>query len=72
VVVLVVFSGAAIVEEWNSLAEAFSQVGVSVVIFNVVAPLLGFHISRAMQLYHPSAVATPSSSGFAVPYCPAM
>ncbi len=57
VIVLVVFSAAAIFNEWKSLTEAFSQVGLSVAIFNVFALVLGFRASRAMRLDHSSSVA---------------
>lgn len=56
-VVLVVFSAAAIFNEWKSLTQAFSQVGLSVAAFNVFALLLGFHASRALKLDHASSVA---------------
>jgi len=63
VIVLVVFSAAAIVKEWEALALAFTQVGVSVILFNLLSMVVGYRASLAMALDQASAVAVTFQLG---------
>jgi BASS family bile acid:Na+ symporter len=57
VLVLVAFSVAAIVNEWAALARGFTQVGLSVVVFNIFSLAIGYRASRAAAVDQPSAIA---------------
>lgn len=48
IVVLAAFSIGAIVKEWASLATAFSQVGATVVTFNLMSLAMGYLVAKAL------------------------
>ncbi len=47
---VVIFSIAGIIKEWETLVRGFGQVGSAVLLFNVVSLLVGFGASRVAQL----------------------
>jgi len=55
--VLVLFSAAAIVSEWEALAQAFSQVGVSAALFNLLSIWVGYAGAHAFKLSERDSVA---------------
>lgn len=55
--VLVAFSVGAIVKEWPTLAHAFSQLGLVVILFNLLGLFLGYGVSHALSLGQAGAVA---------------
>jgi BASS family bile acid:Na+ symporter len=55
--VLVVFSGAAIVSEWEALAQAFTQVGLSAILFNLLSLWVGYVGAHAFRLSERDSVA---------------
>ena len=57
VLVLVVFCAGAIVKEWAALLQGFREVGVSVVVFNVLSLGVGYGVSRASGAAQANAVA---------------
>ena len=57
VVVLVAFSAGAIVKERAALMHGFSEVGLSVVSFNLLSLALGYGLSRAIAVGRASAIA---------------
>ena len=57
VLVLVAFSAGAIVKERAALTHGFSEVGLSVVIFNVLSLAFGYCVSRAIAVEQASAIA---------------
>ncbi len=63
VLVLVAFSAGAIAKEWAALAEAFTQLGVTVILFNILSLAIGYGASRAMALGDPSAIAVTFQLG---------
>jgi len=56
-VVLAVVSLGAIVKEWSSLTSTFADVGVAVVVFNLLSLLMGYFLSRSAGLDKPMATA---------------
>ncbi len=57
VLVLVVFSTGAIVKEWHSLVKGFSEVGGSVILFNLLSLGTGYGVARLMRLDRRSGIA---------------
>ena len=57
VVVLVVFSAGAIVKEWQSLVKGFTEVGGSVILFNLLSLGLGYAVTRLMAIDRRSGIA---------------
>jgi BASS family bile acid:Na+ symporter len=55
--VLVAFSAAAIVSEWAALAQAFTQVGVSAIVFNLLSLWVGYAGALALKIRQADAVA---------------
>ena len=61
--VLVLFSGAAIASEWDALAMAFTQVGVSAVLFNLLSIWIGYASAHAFKLSERDSVAVTFQLG---------
>jgi BASS family bile acid:Na+ symporter len=57
VLVLLLFSAGAIVKEWHSLVKGFAEVGVSVVLFNVLSLGVGYWVARLLAIDRGSAKA---------------
>lgn len=61
--VLIAFSIGAIVKEWQSLVEAFSAVGLTVVIFNLLSLMMGYGVAHKLCDNQASAVAIAFDMG---------
>ena len=57
VAVLVAFSVGAIVKEWTTLTQAFTQLGVSVVLFNLLSLAAGYLVSHSLALGQTTSIA---------------
>lgn len=53
VLVVIAFSVAAIVKEWNALSTGFLQVGGAVIAFNLLSVAIGFGAARALKMPRP-------------------
>ncbi len=56
-VVLAVVTVLAIANEWKTMAATFAEIGLPVVLFNVLSLLAGYYLSRAAGLEKPLATA---------------
>ena len=54
--VVVVFSVAAIVKEWNALADGFGQIGVAILMFNAISVVLSYGIARTLAVARPETI----------------
>jgi bile acid:Na+ symporter, BASS family len=52
ILVLVVFALGAISSEWTAMVKSFTEIGLAVVVFNVVSLLMGYYVSRFTGLEH--------------------
>jgi len=50
IVVLVVFALGAISSEWTAMVQSFAEIGLAVVVFNVISLLMGYYVSRVTGL----------------------
>jgi bile acid:Na+ symporter, BASS family len=50
ILVLVVFALGAISSEWTAMVKSFTEIGLAVVVFNVVSLLMGYYVSRLTGL----------------------
>jgi BASS family bile acid:Na+ symporter len=57
ILVLVVFALGAISSEWTAMVKSFTEIGLAVVVFNVVSLLMGYYVSRFTGLEHSISVA---------------
>lgn len=61
--VLIAFSAAAIVSEWNALTQAFTQVGVTAIVFNLLSLFVGYVSAHLLKFSEHDAISVAFQLG---------